>query len=537
MSYLKLICQKIKNWLKSLSWQEIALFVLILIIGLPSLFVSWMIVDDGVGILIPQKISNLLTSFNFGGLWDLFVEKESGRFRPAYWIFQWVVYLIGREDPFFHHFVHFLVCAATVFLIFSIIRILTSSKSSALLGSSLFLLTYLNIENWYRLGPQEPLLVFYLTISLYFLAKNISLILGVEKKISKINLLFSILPLALAYFTKETPIALMPLAVFFLVGAFLIKDRKRKTLWLKNFGYFLMANLFLTIISLIIIFFVRHQGYYSAYYTISLPALIGHARGYFGLIFKSFGIFSLIYLFSFFYFSFLAIKRGQWSLNQFLQLAFLVGFFSFLLIFLPWGFVLGRYLESALVFLVFACGFENARIFDTVSRRFKEKISWGFFLAFLFFLVVNLPPVFSYVVNTVVGTHNTREFLRFIARITPPGGRVFFNMVRGEATVELVFESDLHFKLFDKRQDITADYIITDENKLQNLKKRDIIVTAFTSDNFIALKREEFLKKFKFKELKQFPNQSIDFTINIFSRHPFYRFNVLRSIWFVDMID
>lgn len=553
MKDLKFFSKKVKSWWESLSWQEVALFVLVFIIGFPSVFVSWMIVDDGVSILFAQKISDFLSTFNLVGLWNLFLKEDVGRFRPAYWLFQWVSYLLAGKNPLLHHLIHFLMSGGTVFLIYSIIRILTFSKSAALVSSLIFLLASFNIENWYRLGTAEPMLTFYLALSLYFLVKNISLIQGPEKRVSNPNLLFSVLPLMLTYFTKENSFVLLPFAALLLLGVFLVRGRKRKTLWLKNCGYFLVANLILAMISLAIIIFIRTEGYYSSYYhVISLSGLIAHGRDYLGIIIKSFGFFAWILFFSFLVFSFFLFRKREFTLSHFLQFAFIIGFASFLIIQLPWAFVLGRYLEPALLFLVIVCGFEASRIFNLAPSKFKLKTRFSslrnffLFLAFIWLILVNGPLIFNYASDQIRGHRNIKEILVFVANEAPKNGKVFFNLKKGDATIELVFEGGLHLNLFYNRPDLAVEYL--DEDKIKELKRGDLIITAIASEQFSAYKKADLEKIKALETVKTVCHKISHFYSEVTLDNkpkPFiykffppiqYKFSTQESQWFVDRV-
>ncbi|MDP3888629.1 MAG: glycosyltransferase family 39 protein [bacterium] len=534
----------IRRLISKVGWQELTLFGLIALVLLPSLFVSWMIVDDGVSILNAQKISHFLSTFDFRGLFDSFIEKESGRFRPAYWFFYWFSYLLVGKSALGHHLIHLIVVGSTVYLIFSIINRLISSKTSALIASALFLLSSLNIENWYRLGPQEPLITLYLALSIYFLIKQID-IKNTKSARRKLYFFLSVLPLVPAYFTKETFIAFLPFSALLLIGVFWVKEKSQKKIWKRQTLYFFAFNVLLAISSILVSMFIRTHGYYSAYYSVSILGLVGSAKGYVKAIFSSYGIFAWIFAFSYLAAIVRLIIRKSLDLQQFKQIAFLVGGLSFFIIQLPWMFIMGRYLEPALLFFSIFFAFEIEKLLKIAKNISKviiqldiwdreTKLSYPVtylkFIAvvflFLIFFYINIPSSLNYVADTILGNRNIAKTLNLAARTAAPNSTVYMNLKKGDATIELVFESGLHMNLFYDRPDLTVEYL--DDGNLNQLKKGGVVVTAIASSQFFVFREEEIRKENKIQTIGTINHSVYNLLFLPFPYKPVIKFVVLQ---------
>lgn len=518
-----------RKLLRRISWQESILVIFILIILAPSLWISWMIVDDGVSILNANMISSYLSNLDFQGLLNLFIEKESGRFRPGYWIFYWLSTLVVGGSSVGHHFIHFFIITLTVYFLFLIINTLTLSKTTALVGSLLFLLSSLNVENWYRLGPQEPLMTFCIAIStLYFIQ------LGIKKKkviYDSKYILLVVLPIIFGFFIKETFVAFFPFALYLFIGYFFVnwdKSEKVSIYNKKNFhlpaiSHFLGINIALLLLAILLYVFVKSQGHYSSYYSFSILTSIGNAQSYVQSIISSLGILFWVLSSSFLFGVFRAFRQQKFTPQLYLQIAFLVGGISFLAIQLPWSFVMSRYLEPVIFFLVVFWSFEIARFLkyfsqfskinvdlrilniDTMFAVKMSSVLAGLVCLYFFLLVYsNSLQNFNYVVDAIVGTRNISKTLQLAAMNITDNNKVYMNLKKGDATIELVFESGLHLNLFYNKPNLKVEYL--DKNSVANLKQGDVIITAIASSPYYAYREEEIKSFAKIKTIATINN-------------------------------
>lgn len=514
---MRFLFRLIKKIVDKVGWQEITLFTLLILVLVPSLFISWMIIDDGVSILLAKKISVFLTQFDFRGLMDLFIEKESGRFRPGYWIFYWLSYLVVGNNPLGHHLIHILIVGGTTYLLFLIVKLFTSSKTVALIFSSLFLLAPLNIENWYRLGPQEPLITFYLGLSIYF-----SLKLGIAERRFQRTKLYSVLatiPLIFAYFTKETFVVFLPFAVCLFFGGLFKKDKRERKEWFKNYSYYLIINIILAVSSLLASLLIKTQGYYSQYYSLSPLDFISTAKSYLLNIWLPFGTVIVITILSFIIYIINFFKKQKFGLREYIQCIFLIGFISFLIIQIPWTLVMERYLQPVIFFMLIFLSFEVERILNFTKKfsqisiclnvldktiktniTIKTLVKVVTVILYTIFIYGSIAPFYNYLSGTILGTRNIERLLRSVANETNDENTVYMNLKKGDATVELVFETGLHLNLFYNRPKIKVDYL--DQNSINNLKNGDLIVTAIASSPFFNYRENQIRSNTSVKIIK-----------------------------------
>lgn len=514
---------------QKISWQEIFLFILIIAFLTPTLLVQWMIIDDGMSIAMAEQINNSLKNWNMHGLLDALTENEGGRFRPAYWLYYWVSYLVSGYDVLGYRIIHALVVAATVYIIFIIIKRLTSSKNAALFSCFLFLYTSHNVENWFRLGPQEPLVTFYIALSIYLLFKEIEnkIRFGKKqggKKVFPYKILI-VVSLALAYLTKETTVALLPFAfvLHFLGRRYQNKlsgqytDNRVNSYIVNIFQqsnslfFYLKVNGFFAVATLLAALPIRLRGSYSSNYSVNIVGIINSAEKYIDAIFISYGLLPWILIGSFIFFSFrLKFKNNNLPL-YFLQLAFLSGAVSFFLMQLPWAFVMGRYMEPLLFFLVIVWGIEIARIINYLQQynkitinieflywkdKFSIKMSSIIIAASLFYLFTftynNIMPIYNYGYSIIQGSNNIKQLFTFVAKETNSDSTVFLNLEKGDGTIEALVESEFHLHYLYNKRNLNIKYL--EDNYNNELRKGDIILSALTGNNYYEYNESELLK-------------------------------------------
>lgn len=504
--------------IKKTNWHIIILLIVILLVGLPSLSVDWLILDDGFSILKSQQISLAFKTFNFQELLNIIVERDLGRFRPAYWMYQWLVYLIAGINPVFQHLIHLVINALTVFLIYGIGRNFKLSGKAVLIGCLLFILSPFNFEHWYRLGPVEPRMVLWLALSLFFLTKVFKEIQE-ERSLKPYDLLLSIVFLLLVYLTKETAMAMLPFSAILIIGYRLLNGKKQKTEWRRTAFLYFLANVLFSLLSLLIVSAIKNQGSYSSNYSLNLSESFKVFIGYAKLIINSYGLFSLIFAFSF-----LLSLRQKLSTQKFMRFVFFAGSILFVAVILPWAIPMGRYLEPALLFLVLYLQFEAENFFKLgkkIQKQFRFKLDFAYvilLIAFGYFLFRQGPGMLNQIIGNISDTRNTRALFTYIAANSPRNGKVFLNLKKNDATIELVYESQLHLTLFYNRPDLVVDYL--NEENLANLKTGDTVFNAFTrSDTYLFLNDQDLFSVKGLEKVKAIPNKYV----TISSRLSFFK--------------
>jgi len=220
-------------------------FLLAMLIMVPRL------VSPQFGLL--DDASTLQQAHHFlSGDFSMSHDMQAGRFRPVYWAFYTLLYLIAGYHPFWY----FLGNLALLFVLLIEIRHLLRRSGAAewqiLLTSCVFILSMPIIQNFYTLSKGEPLQLVLIMGALIFAtspsAKGTSL-WGKE--------LITALLLLLAILVKETAIAILPLAIVWALFPTLTKNKDLKT---QNRNYWgLVGAAFVAILS----YFLLRQSFHN----------------------------------------------------------------------------------------------------------------------------------------------------------------------------------------------------------------------------------------------------------------------------------
>ncbi len=424
----------------------ILILIVYLILFFPAFRMKFWWIDDGISLMFSKTIIDSFRNTNFGSLNSILFESN-GRLRTIYWLYQTIKYLIGGYNPTIHFTIHFLVLFLTSIFIFEMVRNITKSNLSGFFSGILFVINSLNTENIYRLGPVEPLISFFVTVSLYCLFTK-------RNSLSIIFLFFVI-------FTKETGFVLW-LSVLFIYILKRIFVKKREISLEK---YWLWGFIFT--FPLIINFFLRRSGY-STNYLFDYTSILSNLKTYSKLLLKSFPILGL-FIFTYLIRLILMIKNGKINKNymSFInQGMFLSIFIVFLLIQSPWQYVLERYLMPATVGLVIFLGIELHQLVIFISKlnlRLYKILVYCFVIAFICVTVDNTIAVYQWGKKMSFTTNFIQILYSDLAKNTPPNGTVLFNFIEGDSTIELVTETDLHLSLLYNRKDIQVDYLNLDK--------------------------------------------------------------------------
>jgi hypothetical protein len=432
------------------------LFFVWLVVTIFNLRIYWMLVDDGGNIVFSRTLFEKISSLNIMGFASQLLESV-GRFRPVYWLYQMTVWIIGRNSYQFQHFAHMLVIGLTVLFIYLIIRELTKSKIVSFFGALTYLLIPINSENIFRLGPQEPLMVLFLSVLFYLIVKN--------KKV-----FLACIILFLAVFTKETSVALLPVLFFhYFYGKNnkLINNRKQ--------GFYLLITICVSAILIILIIFLIRNGYSTNYY-FDLHMLIGNLVVYLKDLSKN-----TLFIFPVFFVIFclriicnLFKKQNIFFTKlDFFEFLFGLGFICFLFIQLPWKYALTRYLMPAIFFLIiFLC----LEIYQDLILLSNVKLINNHRLVFIPLIVIGVYVClvwgFQLVFNETSSISYEATFKQMASY--PKNTILLMNLPRGEGTIELVYETQIELSEFWNRDDLKVDYL-----DLHNLPSNNFVIVDF----------------------------------------------------------
>jgi hypothetical protein len=160
------------------------------------------------------------------GDFSMIQDKQAGRFRPAYWLYYTVIYLIAGYHPFWFFIGFLFIFYILLFELRLILKDIGFSDQQVLVTSLIFILTMPIVENFYTLSKGEPLqLVFILAaIILSFREKSQSCYNLMKISLSSLCILIAIL-------IKETAIVMMPMFfVWLVIDLFFNKSDSKKKL-------------------------------------------------------------------------------------------------------------------------------------------------------------------------------------------------------------------------------------------------------------------------------------------------------------------
>ncbi len=472
----------------------------IFIVGFGILKMPWQLVDDGKSAQISQILTDSFLNKDIKSFLGGLVEPQSGRFRPLYWIYLWFTFLVFGYQPLGHYILHLVLFITTVWLVFRLILMGGGSRKAAIIGSSLFAIDWRILENWYRLGPQEPLQTPLLLGSIYLFLKQ-------RNTKNKFQLAWSIVLIILAMFLKETNIAFVAIPIYLLISDLILKNK----LHIRNDWIYFFFTLMGVIISRFIASSIYPVSGYGSLYMIKLDFIISNLNSYVEMIRASYSpLIEIIIAYFVISIFLLFIKKGYKEILSTYYFAGLFGtfFISFFVIQLPWGFTVGRYLLTAFSGSFIALSLVGERLFslfdkanrdsdrsgDKASNLFFYMIRFSVILPLVLVIFYNLIMSFNYISwVTKVGNFNDR-FIKQIVKSTPENGRVFLNVVHDDnEELELFVEIRWHFDYFYNRKDIVLDYL--PENL--NLKPEDLVV-VHTSAPLVSIDKLNQNKQLEF---------------------------------------
>ncbi len=434
--------KKIKRYIAKIDWWVFGIITASLLLLSKTFQIKFSWIDDGWNIVVARDLFRNLTHLNLNGVFGGLVESSIGRFRPVYWVWQVVVYLIGGQQSSVHYLLHAFLIVSILILVYKIILLVSNSKQVSALGSFLVLLFPLNFENWIRLGPQEPLMILFILISVYSLLKNDD-----YKK--------PVFFIVLALLTKETAVAVIPCLIVYSCFTYIINRKDLKLVKITA------LTIFVGLISVLINSFNR-KGY-SSYYSFNLLTAKYNFILYLNMLIRAFPVIWLFLTTLIFRnlrpvvnFKFTSIK-----LYEVRKIFFLILSLMFVAIQSPWAWVLDRYMLPSIVFgIIFVC-LELNSILVFLDNQRKIKIL-AIIIGSIYLLQFGIVSIFKLNESITRQLHMTNNIYNMIKRIsetTPNNGRLYLNFIDNDATYELLFETKIHLDLFFDRQDIVANYI------------------------------------------------------------------------------
>lgn len=404
--------------------------------------------DDGVTIASAQRLGS--------GQSYLDIDAASGRFRPAYWFYYGVIYLVFGANPTAFFAAHTLIWLATTAGLVWLVRRAGGNRLQAGAAGILFVLSGPVFENYYTLSKGEPLQLFWLVMALLCTAafpKRKSVPVRAAAALGITLLIW----LALA--SKETGIVMLPIGISWLILAWIWKwIWKRKNDEINLNAYLVLAC---AILAASAVFWIWRSSYisgiaasdgYSVMYSLAPSLLVKSLRDWLDWLRRDFTYF--IFLLFFAVVS-IAVNRRS-SKISFAYLASLAWIAGWFLIFVPWNFKVEYYLLAMAAGCAFFGGLafgESAQVLRD-SRWFVRLGTAALIVPSAAIWLAGLPDNFSNARLQLTMDSANAKMLDYVSKNVPPNGKVFVNL---PADNEYVFEIGLHLNHIYNRPDVTVD--------------------------------------------------------------------------------
>ncbi len=429
-----------------------------IILYIPSLTLPWSLIDDGGIILTTQKMAQGLLSGDPLSYFLPTVDRHSGRFRPAYWLFHQLMFNTFGAAAFTHHLIRLTLFLGVIFLFFEISKRLSNSRVS-LVAILIFLTFPGNVESWWRLGPQEPLLTFWALFSIWFVQKG--------------NLLSALITAFFFFTSKETTFFIIPVILYLLITG---KNFSGKSKTYLRTLFVLSSVVFISSIFLI-------QSGYSSQATFDPSIYLSTAFSYFRH-FLNFGYLPALILLIISIPTLLSKKASSQ-----ISIVLLLITIGYLVIQIAWPYSLDRYLAP--ISLVFAL-----LISISLIRPSSYMFKIASFLSIVYLIFHSLIGSFTYIYYYQARENLNHQLIEVLSKF--PKKHLIFNFNDDSNAVEWVVETKMHLNFF-YHQDPVISYIWQLPSEY-SLSDNDILLDW---NYFSFTTGDELLNKVKNKQLLQ----------------------------------
>ena len=477
---------KLKLLGSSRSLIAITLFIFLLLIYFPSLRLNFSLLDDGLTLRNARLISEGIDQLDFVKVGNIILEPQHGRVRPVYWLVQSVLVWFSLHNSFLMHIYRFLILLMTLLIAKKILEKFGVHQIISALLLFFYGFNIQNLENYYRLGPTEPFLVFYY-ISLIFV------IYIAKYKSSNKQFFLAAVIFFFGAFTKENFFLVsIPLIVGHLI---MIYNKKKRSQEIKITLLLVVIATVATVLIFAIKSFYPYANTYSSNYMINFEQISSSLRVFLrDLTFYQPILFEISVIYgAFFIFRIVFVKKFK---NLSYEDVFLFVLWSQAVlqfgVLLPWKYALSRYLALVNINLILIYGITIQRIYAYLDKNVISKIQlpkYNKSLALLLILLVACAQlitrsyfaVANYQLFQMVDSKSSNESVKMMANNIPHEETVFVNYKKGDSNIEIFKATGWHLVEIYERGDLAFEYI--DEENL--CTKIDRYVFDRKSDRFL----------------------------------------------------
>ena len=400
--------------------------------------------DDGVTISKAREILR--------GDWSLSAETDTGRFRPAYWLYFTLIYVLAGADPKAFFIGNLFLLLATTAVLILLARKRGAGWFIAGLAGLLFVLAGPVIENYYTLSKGEALQLLGI---LLFLLLSYTIVENHRFWIKLLAMIGAVLALLVAFVAKETTLAIVVLTAGWMALALLyrILGQDRRSLsyyWVVFATALLGGGLFLVLRSLFVPVGLT-GGSYTGNYQLTIGALAASVLRWTGWLLRDYNyllpVLGVALAWS------IAKKRFRLSLDD---LDLLVWIGAWMVIFLPWAYTAEYYMLPFAVGIVLFGSRLVERLFVDLSQSSRgwRLLTIGAYILSGLLLLFTLPNNISNGRVQLAMDAANASMLSYLAENVPQDGEVVINM---PADLEFVYEIRLHLNHLYDRPDIQTD--------------------------------------------------------------------------------
>lgn len=450
----------IKSYLNFGNISLIALFLITLLLYLPSFSLHFSLLDDGLSVLNAKNFITAIADNDLDAVYSVFFEPVNGRVRPGYWLIQNIFVYLSFFNSYAFHILRYVLLLATIMVAGKLLKLLKVPSGFIFLGLFVFLFNIQNFENYYRLGPVEPYLVASIVATYYLL---------IQKKAGGIKIYFTLAILTLLTgLIKEN---------YFLSGVtfipFLVYSKLtgKKDLFNKS-----LVVILCSVISAVLVYLIKSGypggGVYASNYVLDSGKILRNLLSYVSMVrFYQSAIFDLSLLF--FAYKLLTIfkniRLGLRKLN--LSDLFLIVLWFQVIVQLtalsPWTFVLNRYLGFVNICLILIYSISAAQIYELLTLKLKNSktLNIPVITAIAFTVIIsqsmvrNLFAIANYQLYSKTDSEVSYGAVSDLAKYIPRGETVYVNYKKGDSNIEIFEETKWHLDLFYARGDINFAYL------------------------------------------------------------------------------
>jgi hypothetical protein len=400
-------------------------------------------------------------------------ERQGGRFRPAYWLYYALIYLIVGYNPFWFFIGHLIILFILLYELRLILEDAGFSDPQILTSSIIFLFTMPIIENFYTLSKGEPFQLVFILAGVLILSKR-----KYQHKYDLKRMLLSALCILIAILFKENAMVTVPIFFLWAVNNYFSPEPDSKK------GLITSISLSSAAILAVVTYFLLRRawgatallgGTYTGRYLFDIPTLIQKfLRWATQFAFHFHYLLPIILMIIFLFFSKNTLNKKekrlvfQWGIWCLVWYGFLI----------PWQFAEVYFLLSFGFGVSIIIGIIIPPILRSIMSEQKYK---RFSVAILLFItiilfILTIPNYITHAKTQLTFDKVNQEMLNFISEYPSADSTIFVNIETSNEYSEIL---EVFLKEINQFEDVTYDNIDPELMEEINNRKGAIILMPF----------------------------------------------------------